>query len=286
MKNTLYSLIVVLAGFMLMTSCEKEVGSLPGNDTDPFVAMTLSSASLPNDPDCDVVVRLAANSAATDVYYFAETEAQKNSRNLAEDAYADYVVQNGKKATLTKSEYDGANIADLVIKSLYKKNIVSAVAVAGDKKYIVSKDFTGIQWNTLSTGTYKFAKAAIANAVGSATVTTSLQQSAEDETQFRFKDVYGVGHNLNFFVLPDYTATDSYGTYTYARIAAQATGLSYGSYGAVSVRDIGYWQGDDSYITDSGFEGCYYSKNLVILYAQYYVSAGSLGYGYEYYQAN
>ena len=70
----------------------------------------------------------------------------------------------------------------------------------------------------------------------------------------------------------------------YFRVEPQTTPFTYGDYGTVSVRDLGYWQDDDSYAYDSNY-GCFIytnvNKNGVVLAVQYFVSAGSLGYGWD-----
>lgn len=79
MKRYLY----VLAGLALaatLASCEKDkYGTDAGNDSTPNIVIKAFSAELPNDPDCDVVVRFAANNATTDVYYFAELQSERKN---------------------------------------------------------------------------------------------------------------------------------------------------------------------------------------------------------------
>src|SRR5574344_2252444 len=108
MKRYLY----VLAGLALaatLASCEKDqYRTDAGNDSTPNVVLKAFSAELPNDPDCDVVVRFAANNATTDVYYLAELKSQKDGRKLSDEAYADYVVSNGTKLTVEKNPFDGS----------------------------------------------------------------------------------------------------------------------------------------------------------------------------------
>ena len=48
--------------------------------------------------------------------------------------------------------------------------------------------------------------------------------------------------------------------------------------GPINVRDVGYWQGNDAFVTEKGFESCLYEDYRCFMYAQYYVSKGSLGY--------
>lgn len=277
MKRYLY----ILAGLAVLTSlfsCEKDkYGTEAGKDSTPNIVLNVFSASLPNDPDCDAVVRFAANNATTDVYYFAELKSEKEKRNLSDEAYADYVVANGTKLNVEKNAFDGSFVADAVLKNLYYENVISAVAVGKGSKSMSSATFTGLKWNTICAGTYTFT--ALASLLPKKEG-VKLQVQESDPTQYRFKDLYGEGHNLNFFTL-DKSATDDYGTYKYARIPVQSTGLSHKTYGAISVRDVGYWQGNDSYITDGGFESCLYENYTCFMYAQYYVSAGSLGYKYD-----
>ena len=99
--------------------------------------------------------------------------------------------------------------------------------------------------------------------------------------------MYKPGYSLKIQALPDLTATNEYGTYTYCRVPVQDTGFTYGDYGAIKVRDVGYWQGDESFVTESGFENQYYTdgtaKGCLDVMVQYYVSAGNLGYNYDSY---
>lgn len=70
---------------------------------------------------------------------------------------------------------------------------------------------------------------------------------------YRFKDLYGTGKHLVINML-EQQGTDESGTYSFFRIPATATSWSYGSYGTISVRDIGYWQGNDAYVTVGGMK--------------------------------
>lgn len=284
MKRYLY----ILASFALaatVISCEKDkYGTEPGNDSTPNVVIKTFNAELPNDPDCDAVVRFAANNATTEVYYFAERATEKEKRGLSEDAYADYVVSNGTKVTMENNVFDGSSVADVVVKSLYYENVITAVAVGNGKKSAFSTTFTGYKWNTLCSGTYYFRNSFSAGLAG-ATKEATLQQRDDDKTQYRIKDVFATGYHLSFFSI-DKKGTDDRGTYQYLRIPAQSTGLVHSKYGALSVRDLGYWQGDDGYVTDYGYESGMYENYYCFFYGQYYVSAGNAGYQYEYFVPN
>lgn len=282
MKKNIILLFAVVAAFSAV-SCTVQEGTLPGFDLYPHVVMTLSTPDATvYDTDCDVAVRVAANDATSEVYYFVEPTAVKEARNLPEAEYANFVISNGQKLNVTASEFDGALIANLVAQGLSGDNTLSAVAVGGGETFIASKTFFGVKWNTIATGSYTFVKEAIASRAGGATIPATLQQRDDQPDTFRFKDLYGVGRSLMFYLLPGYEAEDAYGHYIYARVDPQETGLTYGSYGGISVRDVGYWQGDDSWVTEGGYESCFYDNSyLCYMMVQYYVSAGSLGYGYD-----
>lgn len=283
MKRYFY-VLECLALAAALISCEKDkYGTEAGHDSAPNVVLKAFSAELPNDPDCDAVVRFAANNATTDVYYFAELKSEKDGRNLSDEAYAEYVVANGTKLTVEENSFDGSLVADAVVKNLYYENIITAVAVGNGAKSMSSVSFTGLKWNTLCTGTYYFENSFSKALVGSSTKGgVVLQQQDEDKSQYRLKDLYGTGNHLCFFTI-NLSATDADGTYQYARIPVQNTGLIHRSYGELSVRDVGYWLGDDGYITEGGYESGIYEDYNCFLYDQYYVSAGNCGYQYEYF---
>ncbi len=288
MKRYLY----VFAGLALaagLVSCEKdEYGTEAGNDSVPNVVLKAFSAELPNDPDCDAAVRFVANNATTDIYYLAELKSEKDGRNLSDEAYAEYIIANGTKLTLEENPFDGSLVADEVVKSLYYENVITAVAVGNGKRTLASTTFTGLQWNTLCTGTYSFNRPYAYGLVDSQKKEgVILQQQDGDKSQYRLKNLYGVGNHLLFFTI-DQSAEDEEGlTYQFARIPAQNTGLTFRSYGGVSIRDVGYWQGDGGYITDYGYESGIYEDYSCFLLGQYYLSAlssgNSLGFKYEYF---
>lgn len=282
MKKYIYSLIFLLAGVVFMTSCEKMEGTLPGNDTSAYATIGLSSPALPYDADCDVVVRIAANSAASAVYYFAEPTATKEARNLPEAEYGNFVKENGTKISdFTVNEFDGANVKDVVLQGLSGDNTITVVAENEKGQYVASTTFYGVKWDNICTGEYSFAIAAIASRAGSP-VTTTLQRRSDQPNTYRFRNLFGAGKNLVFTALPDYKGEDGGGVYTFIRVEPQSTGLTYGSYGEISIRDVGYWQGDDGFVLEGGYEGGIYdATNEVFVCAQYYVSAGSLGYNYD-----
>lgn len=288
MKKYSFIIASVLAIFALASCVKDKYGTIPGNDTHPHAFIKVLNASLPNDPDCDAIVRIAANNATTDVYYFAENENAKKARGMSDEAYADFVVSNGTKATLTTSDYDGSQGADVLMPKLFGPNVISVVAVGKNEKKIVYGDYTGVKWNNVATGVYKFGTSTIYNYVPSGQYKEGviLQQSDDDKTLFRFKDLYKEGYHLQIRTYPDYTGEDEDGKYVFVRVPAQATGLSHNTYGAMSVRDYGYRYGDDSYIFEGGYEGGMYADFSAFICLHVYVSAGNFGYTYDIFTPN
>lgn len=282
MRKSIYILASVA---VILSACQKQEGTLPGNDSSPYAVLGTFIPELPYDSDCDVTVRFSANSATTELFYFVEKTAEKEARKLSNDAYAQYVIDNGVKVTTSVSAFDGAQIADVTLVSLYGDNTISAVAVSANKKYLTSTTFFGQQWNTVATGTYYLsAPAAFSGIMGVNVVEdVELQQNEDDEKLFRFKNLFDAGKHLNIVLLPDYQGEDEDGTYTFFRIPAQSTAHTYASYGDVSIRDIGYWQGDDEFVLSYGYESGMYEDYSCFIFAQLYVSAGNLGYGYSYF---
>lgn len=276
MKKYIYSLFAVLLATATMTSCTEEEGTVPGNDKNPNVVLYSYTVKKPYNEDNDIAIRLAFNNKVEEAYYLAEktTEKEAHIASLGEDGYMDYVVSNGVKVS------DVTTDADITITDLYGKYAITAVAVAGNKKASAATEFTGLVWADVVTGTYYFR---VKTAVTGESNPTTLQVCTTDDTLYRLKDVFGTDSHMKIQLLPDYTATDADGTYTYFRIPAVETPFTYGNYGAVGVRDIGYWQGSSAWITDNGYESGMYEDYYCFFMIQYYVSAGNLGYNYEFF---
>lgn len=274
MRKYINKLFAVVLATATITSCTVEEGTVPGNDKEPNVVVYSYTAKKPYNEDNDVLLRLAFNSKVEEAYYLAEKATEKESKvaSMGEEGYMDYVVSNGTKVADVTTE------ADLAITDLYGKYAITVVAVSGAKKASAVAEFTGLEWDDVCTGTYYFV---VRPAITGESAATTLQVCTTDNTLFRLKDVFGKDSHMKFQLLPDYTATDSYGTYTYFRIPATDTPYTYGSYGTVSVRDIGYWQNNSAYVTDHGYESGMYEDNYCFFYIQYYCSGGSLGYKYE-----
>ena len=268
MKKYFYNIMFAFIGALAFTACSEESGTEPGTDSKPVVTVYQYEASLPLSADNDCVIRVAANSSVESAYYLVEKAADKTGRNLTADAYADYVISNGKKIENLKVD----SPVDLAITDMMGDYIITVVGVNANAKYSTETSFKGLDWRDITEGTYYFKKS---NVTGKASTTATLQYCANVDGLYRIKDVYGKGYSLKF-TGTGMKGTDADGNFEVVRVAAQPTGLTYGKYGAVSVRDVATWQNTDDYLDNSMYEDgyCYF-------WVQYFVSAGSLGYGYD-----
>ena len=275
------SSIMVLFALLAFTACSEDHGTTPGSDAKPSVTAYSYEVTAPLNPDNDVNVRFVFNNKTTEAYYLAEKTADKEARELTEDAYAAYVVANGQELDLEDDLQSEGYISDLVLTGLYGEYTITAVAVSGSTLSSASTTFTGLDWADVVEGTYYFSNPNTRFLLGNITSRpATLQVCTTDETLYRFKDVFSTGNHLKINLLPDYTATDDDGTYTFFRVKDQKIGVQYGGQD-VAVRDVGYWQGDDSFITDGGYESGMYEDYTCFIKVQLHI--GSSNYGYNYY---
>lgn len=279
MKKYIFNMFVLLMAVATMPSCTEEAGTVPGSDSRPSVIIYQYEASRPYNPDNDVTLRFVANSPTEAVYYLLEKTSEKESNvaTMGESGYLDYVVSKGAEVDGIKGESN----ADITVTDLYGAYTITAVAVAGNQKASASTTFTGLEWSDVVNGVYKFgASAGLIAEAGLSANPTTLQQCTTDETLYRFKDVFGEGYSLKIRLMPDYTATDEDGDkYTFFRVPVASTPYTYKNFGSVGVRDVGYWQSNDAFVTDQGYESGMYENYFCFVCVQYYVSAGSLGFG-------
>ncbi len=289
MKKYIYAALIAL-GAIAMSGCKQvSEGTDAGSDSKALVTPYLfapkgspGEGQPPYNSDEDVSIRFVSNNKVAEFYYYIELLSDKDAfiEENGADAYNDYVIANGDKI-----DEDLDKDPEVIVTGLPGTYAISIVALnSGGKKNASEAIFYGLTWTTLATGTYNYQ---ITNLLGytPATATIELQQCDTDENLFRFKDLYGVGYSLKLTALPDYTAVDAGSTFVYCRIAPQNTPFVHSTRGNVSVRDIGYWQGDIGFITDGGYESgiCIDGPDLNFAYIspQYYGPGGSIGYGFR-----
>ncbi len=276
MKKYISSICVLALGLIGMTACSDEEGTTPGGDSQPTATIYTYTVSTPNNPDNDLSLRIAANDKAQEVYY----EAVKASEleGLTEDAIINHVISNGTKVELEENQQHGGRFADVLVKGMFGDYIISVVAASGNAKTLSQVSFTGLDWKDIVSGTWYFASA-IAPAFGVSELPTVLQVCTTDDHLFRLKDLFGEGYSMKFSTI-DIQGEDEDGVYTFLRVPSAITPYEYGSYGPISVQDIGYWQNNDAFVTDYGYESGMYEDYSCFFMVEYYVSAGYLGYNF------
>lgn len=274
LRKYFYSALAV-AGIATLAACSADEGTDPGSDSAPAVTMYTYTPGSDYNADEDIMVRIAPNNKVTEIYYKSEltTAVQEYIAANGKSAYADQVVASGTKL-------EGGSTQDVVLTSLLGNYTITAVGVAANgSKAMASAVFQGLTWSPIAEGTITYGTL---GGLGLSPAPATLESCDVDETLFRVKNMYGEGNHLKFSAL-NQGGTDADGnTYKFCRIANQSVGLSYGNYGMIYVQDVGYWQGDESYVTGGGFENYFYvsgpKQNQLSFTPYYYVSAGYLGY--------
>lgn len=269
MKKYIYGLFFALISVAMFTACSADEGTDEGNDSKAKVTLYQYVASAPNDPDVDTQLRIATNSATQEVYLLAEKTENYNAhiKEMGEDGYKNYVVEKGQKV----EGATGAANTDYTVKNLIGDNTITVVAKGNGSLSLVSTDFTGYTWTTISAGTYYFSEGA-AESFGESKATT-LQYKDDDPTTYRFKDFWGTGKHVTFSVTDD--TTSKYGDGGKVIIVpAQTTPFTLGSNGALFMADA---------ITNklANMPSAILPNGKVYIAMVYYVKAGTFAAGVE-----
>ena len=285
MKKYIYQLFIALFAIGFMNSCSEDWGgTLPGNDTSPVATVYKYAPSRPYNSDNDVKIRVAINSKTTEAYYLVEKTA---NITMDESAYMDHVVSKGTKLTVTPAENSGESIAEFMVTDLYGDHTITVVAVGNGTKTLAKTTFTGLDWETKAEGTYYFATKALSGTAAAtilrmASKPTALQICTTNAKLYRLKDLFGVGYSMKITML-DLKGEDEDGEYTFFRIPAMEIPFTHTNNLTLNVRDIGYWQGSDLWITERGYESGMYGDYFCFFLISYYTSAGTHGYGYDFF---
>lgn len=266
MKKLIYSLLALIPA--LFCACNEDPGTEPGTDPEPRVTIySYAPEDEELNPDNDVAIRLATNSATKEVAYLVEkTEdvdaflapyKEKNQLAEGEAAYAQKVLAEGHKVTV-----DGAQTVDFTIKDLHGPNTISAVAAGSNHRNYV--EFTGLDWTKVVSGTFMFRQSFMPQSKA-----CDLEVCTTDSKIYRLKNVFGEGFSMKVNMTGT-TAQASDGTIGLFRIAPQNTGLQIGLKDGkfpMWVEDVGYWQGDASFVTDvsSSYINYMYEDGYMVL---------------------
>jgi len=282
MKNKIYQIFIAFFAISFMSSCNEDLGTVPGNDPNPVATIYQYTPSRPYNADNDILLRVATNNKTVEAYYKVEKTADIS---MNESAYMDYVVANGIKLT----DISGESTADIALTGLYGDYTITVVAVGKNgTKTSAKTTFSGLDWTDVATGVYYFqpnnkaANATIIKNLFGASTPAVLQICTTNNKLYRFKDIFGAGYSMKINLLT-LTGEDEDGKYTFFRVPVTDTPGTYGSYGAVSVRDIGYWQGNDSFVTTGGYESGMYEDYSCFVYVQYFFATASITYNYDFF---
>lgn len=258
----------------LFAACDDtQEGTEPGGDSQPNVVLYQYTADDGYNSDVTTKVRLACNSATEAVYLLSETEADYKAHYSGDDeAYADYVVDNGEKTTVS----DNLNI-DYNMECPAGLNYITAVAVKGGEKHIsATVSFTSNPYSQVA-GTEDY----IFQAPFGGTCQPQLMRSDLMPNLYRLKGVslpyFGEEtFDINFSVYTVDREPVVVGGYTYLRVLAHGTPYEYGTYGTMYLRDVAAYMNDESYVVSN--YGCVMTEDYQLdLILQFYVSAGNIG---------
>lgn len=283
MKKYINALGMILLTIMALTSCKEEAGTTPGTDGAPAITLYQYAAEAPEyNPDNDIRIRIATNNQVAEAYYLAEPVTDKTARieSDGESGYMTYVIENGTKV----EGISGASNVDVMLTDLQGEYAITVVGINGSNMTSQEVLFTGLSWTDVTTGTYVFGTTSMSGGsaaaiTGKTSMPTTLQVCTSNPSLYRFKDVFGEGYSMKINLI-DKTESDPDGEYQFFRVPATLTPFTYNKE-SISICDIGYWQGNDAFVTDNGYEsGMYANHNCFILVA-YMISGGALGYGYD-----
>ncbi|MDE6532481.1 MAG: hypothetical protein K2M27_02980 [Muribaculaceae bacterium] len=271
MKKLLYSFAAI--PLLLFGACSADEGTEPGTDSYPAVTVYSYQPSDPDlNPDNDITVRFATNSAAREVYYLVEKSDDVRSfiKDNGEDAYVKRIIENGEKFSV-----DGADSKDINVIDQHGEVMISAVAsngTPGKRNYVT---FVGLDWEDVLDGTFYIQQSFI----GTQSTLATLQVCTTDESLYRVNNAFGEGYPVKLELLDAY-GEDADGVYQLFRVPEANTpfsvNLSSGGPYELWIQDIGYWQGNASFVTSvSGYEnGIYEDKSAFFQFAW---MAGNIG---------
>ena len=142
--------------------------------------------------------------------------------------------------------------------------------------------FTGLEWETLKEGTFFLQ----IDKIPIEATEAALEICTTDKNLYHIKDAFGEGHSLKFNLL-DISDEDEDGKFTLFRVKEQPTPWTFGDYGQIFVYDVGYWQGNESFVTGlTAYANFLYEDGFVATCLVWHVSAGYINYGYSYFVPN
>ncbi|MDE7419779.1 MAG: hypothetical protein K2N35_06185 [Muribaculaceae bacterium] len=260
--------IMTLAAAPMLWACSADMGTDPGTDPQPAVTL-YTYAPAEGNPDNDVTVRFVTNSRASSVKYLLLPSS--DAATLDEGQLLSKVESEGKPV-----ENLGSNsYADITLTDIHGAYTIAAVAngtTLGNKA-----TFTGLSWNLIKEGVFYLNNSALPVE----STETALEVCSTDPKLYRIRDAFGEGYSLKLNLL-NFQAEDEGGKFTLFRVQDQATPWTFGDYGQIFVYDVGYWQGNEGYVTDlTNYCNYLYESGAVDVCLVWHVAAGYINYGYS-----
>lgn len=266
--------IMILAAAPMLWACSADMGSEPGTDPNPAVTL-YTYAPAEGNPDNDVTVRFVTNNKTSSVKYLLAPSA--DVKDLSDAQLISKVESEGK----TVDNLGGDSYADITLTDIFGDYTIAAVANGSSLGNRVT--FTGLSWELVKEGTFYYNNDIVPAVAGIESVEASLEICTTDASLYRINGVFGNGTAVKMEML-DLTGEDEDGKYQFFRVKPTNTPWSYGDYGTMFVQDIGYWQGNEAFVTSGGYESGLYEDGSAFFYLAWSVSAGTLGYNYSYFQ--
>ena len=262
----------MLAAAPMLWACSADEGSMPGSDPNPAVTLYTYAPSEGN-PDNDVTVRFVTNNKTNSVKYLAVPSA--DVENLSEAQLLSKVESDGKVVDNLGAD----SYADITLTDIYGDYTIAAVANGSSLGNKVT--FTGLSWNLVKKGTFFYNNDIVPAVAGIESVEATLEVCTTDDNLYRLNGIFGEGTAVKMDML-DLTGEDEDGKYRFFRVKPTNTPWTYGDYGTVFVQDIGYWQGNEAFVTSSGYESGLYEDGSAFFYLAWCVSSNGKAIGYNY----
>lgn len=220
-------------------------------------------------------IPITVNYSLDGVFY--KVMSAKEYEEKASSDLADYIKKAGYEIMHYPHSGESATVS---ASKLSDGDIIAIAAFFGNESMVYTKTFQNPTWTDIYKGTYTFYNR-MPERLSAMPYQNKviLQKSDNIDGLYRIKDLYGVGYHLLIYGTGK-TEEDENGKYELGCVPATETPYSYSSYGAVSCRDVYYWQNRiEGYLEDKIYENF-----SIDIWMQYFVSTGSIGYGWEHFE--
>ena len=279
MKKYSYIFALCVSATLLFSCTKKEEAYIPGEPDQssgyqvsfPEQKIVPSYEIDPSDPTASTVTITATRKNTTDAITVPIVIEQVPFDAPQVFQATDLVFEAGQETATFQVSFPDAEVGVEYTCHIMIDDPKYASMYASDSKPFASFTFLKVKWETIATGTLN------SWWMGGLVPDVTLQHCETFPERYRFVDPFGYGVDLLFTTYGEEKEDDTGDKYYNCRVAPTFAYV-HTSYGNVQFRDLGYWQGDDSYGTWNKY---YPGDNYTVLNLQWYVSAGSFGWGPE-----